>query len=542
MLISYVEVALGQSQIARWNWTEENAAVTSMEFVRVSRDMGLELEMLPPDKNIALGEVAKNDFGQRVPLTDGEISLVASEWISNSPNVFGRYFTVDLGRNRAITRVRVRPGQTALNQPEYYVRGYRVEAALANEADIWRLLAEERNNLNLLIDTQADSTWRVLNDGMPISRTGQQVRFTITRQDRSNWVALGDIEVYAEGFEHRGNAMLQWNYDEPVNLGRVRWIAEETEGTAFKLYAKNYDDVRDWPTLYPMVKNTLFSGVEPTRGFEMRGELTTDDPFTSPRWSQLEVEYDLRLVAEDAKGAVTPVRVNKGKKTDIVYVIYLEINDSNYGVDRLFLDGSSIAVQQILVDGVPLRQVGDYSFSSSDENEYTEIHLTSDNRIDRDATVEVRGQGLFLNESNTVALRVGSADQERVDGYLNWQNGREDIAGSWTVKAEGLPGQLLSAVDLSHRQFSPFEDGLLEFAFVVSNLNNPTDVVLSIYDLNGNRVRILRQNGGARQYTLRWDGMNEDRRMVDPGLYLYEIEVQGSGEKGRRRGTCVVAY
>ena len=38
-----------------------------MEFVRVSRDMGLELEMLPPDKNIALGEVAKNDFGQRVP-------------------------------------------------------------------------------------------------------------------------------------------------------------------------------------------------------------------------------------------------------------------------------------------------------------------------------------------------------------------------------------------------------------------------------------------------------------------------------------------
>ena len=268
-----------------------------------------------------------------------------------------------------------------------------------------------------------------------------------------------------------------------------------------------------------MVKNTLFSGVEPTRGFEMRGELTTDDPFTSPGWSQLEVEYDLRLVAEDAKGAVTPVRVNKGKKTEIVYVIYLEINDSNYGVDRFFLDGSSIAVQQILVDGVPLRQEGDYSFSSSDENEYTEIHLTSDNRIDRDATVEVRGQGLFLNESNTVALRVGSADQERVDGYLNWQNGREDIAGSWTVKAEGLPGQLLSAVDLSHRQFSPFDDGLLEFAFVVSNLNNPTDVVLSIYDLNGNRVRILRQNGGARQYTLRWDGMNEDRRMVDPGLY-----------------------
>ena len=80
----------------------------------------------------------------------------------NTPNVFGRYFTIDLGRNRAITRIRMRPGQTALNQPEY-MRGYRVEAAMANEVDIWRLLAEERNNFNLLIDTQLDSTWRVMN-------------------------------------------------------------------------------------------------------------------------------------------------------------------------------------------------------------------------------------------------------------------------------------------------------------------------------------------------------------------------------------------
>ena len=34
---------------------------------------------------------------------------------------------------------------------------------MANEVDIWRLLAEERNNFNLLIDTQLDSTWRVMN-------------------------------------------------------------------------------------------------------------------------------------------------------------------------------------------------------------------------------------------------------------------------------------------------------------------------------------------------------------------------------------------
>ena len=81
-----------------------------------------------------------------------------------------------------------------------------------------------------------------------------------------------------------------------------------------------------------------------------------------------------------------------------------------------------------------------------------------------------------------------------------------------------------------------------QVSFVVSNLNNPTDVVLSLYDLSGNRVRSVRQNGSARKYTIRWDGKSEGGLTVDPGLYLYEVEVRGSGDKGRRQGTCVVAY
>jgi len=304
----------GQSQVADWLWNEDDAALLITNHVLLTSDVGLELDSLPPDRNVALGEVAKNDFGQRVPLTDGEISLVASEWISNTPNVFGRHFTIDLGRNRAITRVRMRPGQTALNQPEYYVRGYRVEAALANEVDIWRLLAEERNNFNLLIDTQLDSTWRVLSEDEPVSRVGQHVRFTITRQDRSNWVALGDIEVYAEGFEHEGSAVLKWSFEEPVNVGRIRWQAEVSDETALMLYAKDRDDTRDWSTLFPMDQNGLFGGAEPSIGIEILGEFTTANPFATPRWQQLEVEYDRTLVAASAIGSVLPNLVDKGQK------------------------------------------------------------------------------------------------------------------------------------------------------------------------------------------------------------------------------------
>ena len=64
------------------------------------------------------------------------------------------------------------------------------------------------------------------------------MRFTITRQDRSNWVALGDIEVFAEGFEHEGSAILKWSFEEPINVGRIRWQTRVFDQTVFRLLQK----------------------------------------------------------------------------------------------------------------------------------------------------------------------------------------------------------------------------------------------------------------------------------------------------------------
>ena len=64
--------------MADWLWNEDDAALLITNHVRLTNNVGLELDLLPSDKNVALGEVARNDFGQRVPLTDGEISLVGA--------------------------------------------------------------------------------------------------------------------------------------------------------------------------------------------------------------------------------------------------------------------------------------------------------------------------------------------------------------------------------------------------------------------------------------------------------------------------------
>jgi hypothetical protein len=146
-----------------------------------------------------------------------------------------------------------------------------------------------------------------------------------------------------------------------------------------------------------------------------------------------------------------------------------------------------------------------------------------------------------MADMNVIRPMLGNAGQSVDDGYTNWQNGHDPLAIS-KISAQGAPGDLVGQLQLSHRVFSPYSDEQISFDFVVSRLSNATDVLLSIYNLNGNRVRHYTQYGAARNYRMAWDGRDENARIVEPGIYLFEIEVRGGGVEGKRRGTCVVAY
>ena len=212
-------------ELRRWTAAEEeDFALADLENVQVHPDSLVILTLLDEDQNLALGRSTVNELDREVPLTDGSIEIGQSEWLSGTPHVFGRNFTVDLGMDRAITRVRILAGESAQRQTEYFVRGYRIETATQNSPNTWRLLAEQKENFTLDIDTSADSVWSVLDaTGKALSRLGRFVRLTLIRQDRSNWVALGEIEVFGTGFAEKGRIEGTWSSSQPVNPGRIRW-------------------------------------------------------------------------------------------------------------------------------------------------------------------------------------------------------------------------------------------------------------------------------------------------------------------------------
>jgi hypothetical protein len=522
----------------------------TVQSVRVHPDSMVILASLTGVENLALGRDVVDEFGNGVPLADGSVALVQSEWISGTPNVFGRNFTVDLGVDRAINRIRILPGQSAINQPEYFMRGYQIEAATQQSPKVWHELADEPENFRLTVDTRHDSTWtHVDGQGAPVPRLGRYVRLTLIRQDRSNWVALGEVEVFGVGYASDGFLENTFVPEAPVNVGRIRWQSEQPEGTRIELQVRGKppgDDPAPWLDLESHTEEQFaFDGEEPVEQFTYRVRLRNDNPAVTPALQRIEVEYDPVLVAQDLRGEVIgPQVITKGIPVELQYRVAARVEEGDYGIDLLRLQGVAIDVEWLRIDGRELNAdeglAGGYRVTSSPAQEETLIELAEAERIKTSATIEFGGQALFLRDRTVVSTGGGSRQQSARDGHMNWQSGREAAFGTWTVLAGGAPLQLLSEVQVTPRPYSPFAGGRLTFDVVVSNIDDGRDLALRFYSLDGRLLRKLVQTGRARAYRFEWDGRDEDGAVVAPGLYLYELGVSRSS--AARRGTVAVAY
>lgn len=518
-------------------------AAASRTDVQVHPDSLVILAGLKGERNLALGRQVVDTFNRTVPLADGSVALVGSEWVSGSPNVFGLTFTVDLGVDRAINRVRVLSGETALAQREYFIRGYELDAAASANLQVWRRLADDPANLLLNIDTRKDSTWTRFDEaGQPLPTIGRQVRLRLTRQDRSNWVAIGEIEVYGLGYADEGTIEDGMSFDSPVNVGRIRWQATADEDASFEMRMRADSDVLgtlEWTDLAAQGQGDLFADSEPAIRVEYQALLRNTAPFATPSLRRIEIEYDPVLVAQSVRGQITgPGQINKGESTPLQYQVDVDVQQDDYGIDRLQLRGAAVDVTSIEIDGLRLAEGLDYNWTSDAEASVTHIELSDP--IRGTARVDIAADALFLQDRTAIAVDAGSSEQSATDGFLNWQNGRQAEGASWTALASGAPLQLLSPVTVSERPYSPYAGSTLQLEAVVSNVEDGRRITIEMFTLDGRKVRRLAQEGRSRAYTFEWDGRDQDGTVVQPGLYLYEMRVSDSG--AARRGTIVVAY
>jgi hypothetical protein len=192
------------------------------------------------------------------------------------------------------------------------------------------------------------------------------------------------------------------------------------------------------------------------------------------------------------------------------------------------------------VNGLLLR-TSEYEVFPNPDLNTVRIELLSTLR--RDSRITITGMTRLFVDTELRAA-VGSRLQAERDEYLNWQHAIENPLESWDLQVVGLPGDLLSSIEQSSSVVSPgsADASFVSFDFDVDNISSAAEISIEFYSMNGILVKSMSEFGNAGAYQFKWDGRSKNKEIVPPGLYMYQISVEGGGEAGLRRGTCVVAY
>ena len=479
--------------------------------------------------NLALDAVASsgpNTLSGRRSVTDGNAD---TEWrFDNEVEVLGKWIRLDLGGDRGVSQVRLLPGKTVTQRPLFFVKGYRLEVAREATPDDWILVAQQAENTRPTVDTSVDSTWiETRADGGPLPVLGRFVRLRLTREDPPNWVSIGEVEVFGEGFRAEGAfESAVFDAGQPVNLGKVWFAGETPPGTVLRVQFRTSADGEAWPEWHRVAAWDLAAvgaGValtepEPARFVQYRAVMETRDPLQAPRLRQVVVAFGEQLFARAVAGAIAPARPVLGEETAFTYTLDVEIGPADLGFDRVHI-GLPGVVQQVRFDGLVLPEDG-YEAGWDDEGLW--LALGAGHEVSQSGRLEVEFASVLLRP--TLAVRAAVALGDGAD----WQYVRPVEEEASTLVGAGVVSRALPRAGVSVRP-NPFNaaSGAAQIQIDLAKVQHPQALIVALYDLAGRRLRVLWDGSAvAGRKRLAWDGRDDSGGLVAPGHYLLRVDIE----------------
>ena len=479
--------------------------------------------------NLALGAVASsgpNTLSGRRSVTDGNTD---TEWrFDNEVEVLGKWIRLDLGGDRGVSQVRLLPGKTVTQRPLFFVKGYRLEVAREATPDDWILVAQQAENTHPTVDTSADSTWiETRADGGPLPVLGRFVRLRLTREDPPNWVSIGEVEVFGEGFRAEGTfESAVFDAGQPVNFGKVWFAGQTPPGTLLRVQFRTSADGETWPEwhrvpawdLAEVGEGVGLTEPEPAQFLQYRAVMETRDPLRAPRLMQVKVAFGEQLFARAVAGAIAPLRPVLGEETAFTYTFDVEIGSEDLGFDRVHI-GLPGVVRQVRFDGVVLPEDG---YETGWDDEGLRLVLGAEHEVSQSGRLDVEFASVLLRP--TLAVRAAVALGDGAD----WQHVRPVTEEAWTLVGEGVVSRALPRAGVSVRP-NPFNatSGATQIQIDLAKVQHPQALTVALYDLAGRKWRMLwdGQAAAAGRKRLAWDGRDESGRLVAPGHYLLRVAI-----------------
>jgi len=271
---------------------------------------------------------------------------------------------------------------------------------------------------------------------------------------------------------------------------------------------------------------------------------------------RLVFEYSYPPLARDLAAELNPIVVEGGQDTEFTLSMEVHLKtrgslwnpaDSGFRQLQVLTTAETHAVERVLVDD---REVS-FSFTRDPGRGFT-VNLWR-RVVQNGSFVQVVFRGTVFRDRTRFEVRA--LDRRRTERGIEtaYQLAREadvepvSAGGSLTVglvtEEEKLP--LIIRVAASSA-FTPNGDGVndeFRLAYTLLKLVRPVPVFVEIYDLSGRQVRQAfagEETIGSHGHG--WDGRDENREMVGPGLYVYEVRVEADEGTERRRGVVGVVY
>ena len=414
----------------------------------------------------------------------------------------------------------------------------------------------------------------------------------VTTVARADLLAIGELEVYGEGYVPRGI------YVSPIidmgalsDFGRLRWKGRKDPGARILISTRTGADPDPnvyWrkteegklsqfdeegreltAEMYEALKSAQKGGITYDRehwsfwsgayAFEEsigEGELASPSP---RRYIQVRVEFlgsyrdtgeldwvgfevSQPPIAHYVEGEIWPVEVRPSERITFSYAIRPRMKEADRGFDRLEIRTPIRVdrVRTVVRDGVEIP----FDVEMLDDPPRFVVHFPK---------VDVNGMRLELTFDATV-LRYGTTFEGRVFDSTGEEVAQRVIPGDAMPELEGntlsvktvLGGELITLFGAVPSPFTPNGDGVHDetgIAYDLLQLTGPAPVSLKVYDGLGRLVRrVYVGKDAAGRYARVWDGRDEAGDRVPPGTYLVRVSVQADALLDSKTGTVVVVY
>ncbi|MEW6686465.1 MAG: T9SS type A sorting domain-containing protein [Candidatus Edwardsbacteria bacterium] len=146
-----------------------------------------------------------------------------------------------------------------------------------------------------------------------------------------------------------------------------------------------------------------------------------------------------------------------------------------------------------------------------------------------------------IGERYRESVRLASCGKEI---FATWQDLR-DTSQTWDIYARKVSYEALGVEELQSSSESGLKPAIYSFSwpnpgrnfkigYRLANLKKPVKVSVSIYNICGQKLRVLNDGiKGQGEYILHWDGRNQRGVSVSPGVYFYLIFGGGLKSAGK---------